>query len=103
MERRTRAPAPSDCSMAKKALRIARGTDILAGFEVVVGRMNGSPSNMFAAAVVLWRLDFSTSASISTWERRKARNTIDTNATVIVERSKMTFIRSMRRIYTREP
>ena len=31
-ERRTRAPAPSDCSMARKSWRIARGTDIFADF-----------------------------------------------------------------------
>ena len=33
IERRTRAPAPSDCSMARKAWRIARGTDMFAGLE----------------------------------------------------------------------
>ena len=29
--RRTRAPMPSDCSMAKKTWRIARGADMFAG------------------------------------------------------------------------
>lgn len=33
MERRTRAPAPSDCSIARKAWRMARGTDMFAGLE----------------------------------------------------------------------
>lgn len=43
IERRTRAPAPSACSTARKALRIARGTDI---FDLIVGGMRGRPSNI---------------------------------------------------------
>ena len=45
IERRTRAPAPSDCSMAKKAWRIARGIDMFVGLLGVkkVGGMRGRP------------------------------------------------------------
>lgn len=37
MERRTRAPAPSACSMARKTLRMARGMDMAEGIGMVVG------------------------------------------------------------------
>lgn len=62
MERRTRAPAPSDCSTARKALRIALGTVIFAGlvppYNARRGR-NGRPlkdvvvvlSKLFVSAV----------------------------------------------------
>ena len=51
IERRTRAPAPSACSMARKALRITRGTDI---FEVIVGSgMRGGPSKIVGFVVVV--------------------------------------------------
>ena len=45
IERRTRAPAPSDCSIAKKAWRIARGTVIFVGLFRAknVGGTSGSP------------------------------------------------------------
>ena len=46
IERRTRAPAPSDCSIAKKALRIARGIVMFAGFDapyIARGGMRGKP------------------------------------------------------------
>lgn len=33
IERRTRAPAPSACSIARKAWRMARGMDIFADFD----------------------------------------------------------------------
>lgn len=33
IERRTRAPAPSACSTARNAWRIARGTDMFADFD----------------------------------------------------------------------
>ena len=43
IERRTRAPAPSDCSTARKAWRMALGTLMLAGLEDAknVGGMRG--------------------------------------------------------------
>lgn len=47
IERRTLAPTPSDCWTAKKALRIARGTDIASAFVspyISVGGMTGRPS-----------------------------------------------------------
>ncbi len=45
IERRTRAPAPSDCSMARKAWRIARGTVMFVGLLEAkkVGGTRGSP------------------------------------------------------------
>ena len=45
IERRTRAPAPSDCSMARKAWRIARGTVMFVGLleEKKLGGTRGSP------------------------------------------------------------
>ena len=45
IERRTRAPAPSDCSIAKKAWRIARGTVMFVGLlgAKKVGGTRGSP------------------------------------------------------------
>lgn len=49
IERRTRAPAPSDCSMARKALRIARVTVMFAGFGVPyieIGGNSGRPLNV---------------------------------------------------------
>ena len=45
IERRTRAPAPSDCSIAKKAWRIVRGIDMFVGLLGAknVGGMRGRP------------------------------------------------------------
>ena len=45
IDRRTRAPAPSDCSIAKKAWRIARGIDMFVGLlgAKKVGGMRGRP------------------------------------------------------------
>ena len=45
IDRRTRAPAPSDCSIAKKAWRIARGIDMFVGLlgAKSVGGMRGRP------------------------------------------------------------
>ena len=45
IERRTRAPAPSDCSIARKAWRMARGTLMFVGLlgAKKVGGMSGSP------------------------------------------------------------
>ncbi len=47
MERRTRAPAPSDCSMARKACLMARGTVMLAGLSEAkkVAGIRGRPKN----------------------------------------------------------
>ena len=62
MERRTRAPAPSDCSMARKAWRMARGTDMLAGWEGAKkeGGVKDRPRNAgmeeFEEDEVLWLL-----------------------------------------------
>lgn len=49
IERRTRAPAPSDCSMARKACLICRGTVMLAGFAGAkkVGGTRGGPKKGF--------------------------------------------------------
>ena len=45
IERRTRAPAPSDCSIARKAWRMVLGTLMFAGLEGAknVGGMRGRP------------------------------------------------------------
>ena len=45
IERRTRAPAPSDCSIARKAWRIARGMDMFVGLLGAknVGGTSGRP------------------------------------------------------------
>lgn len=45
IERRTRAPAPSDCSIARKAWRIARGRLMFVGLSGAknVGGTRGSP------------------------------------------------------------
>ena len=60
MLRRTRAPAPSDCSMARKACRIARGTDMLEGvLEVkkeggVKGRLFKRPGELEVVGGEVW-------------------------------------------------
>jgi hypothetical protein len=45
MDRRTRAPAPSDCEMARKDCRIARGIDMFEGAlrDGSAGGTTGSP------------------------------------------------------------
>ena len=48
IERRTRAPAPSDCSVARKARAMARGTVMFAGLVGAkeVGGMKGRPKKV---------------------------------------------------------
>ena len=53
MERRTLAPTPSDCSMARKACRIARETDISEIVDAALskdGGITGRPSNVAKGA-----------------------------------------------------
>lgn len=53
MERRTRAPAPSDCSTARKALRIARGTVIFACFVPPYNARSGRSGRPLKDVVVV--------------------------------------------------
>lgn len=53
MDRRTRAPAPSDCSVAKKALRIARGTVIFTDFGALKNARVAVTGKPLKRAVVL--------------------------------------------------
>lgn len=88
---RTRAPAPSDCSMAKKAFRIARGIVIFADFGapyICTAGNTGSPRKPAAVLLEMWLLtDSSCARSVSLYAT-------DRNATMIETRMKRNFIRS---------
>jgi hypothetical protein len=88
---RTLAPAPSDCSIARKALRIALETVIFADFrapEIALGGNRGSPLKL----VVLVLL--TSSFIVPKCRRSVSLNAIARNAMVIEKRIRYVFIGS---------
>ena len=89
MDLRTLAPAPSDCSMARNALRIALETVIFAVLGapyIALGGNRGSPLK-FVELVFL-----RSSVMFSKCERSVSLNAIARKATVIEKNTKKTFI-----------
>lgn len=89
MERRTFAPTPSDCCTAKKALRIALGTDMASRPFICV-----SIDSVFTVVVVAVLLLFLFKMSVNGPMRasKVSLNAIESNATMIVEMNKKIFI-----------
>ena len=89
---RTRAPTPSDCSLAKKTFRIALGIVILDNFgalSIASGEKAGRPRKSVMMLLEKW------SATDLIWVRSVSLYAIDRNAMIVENRKKRTFMRMM--------
>jgi len=90
IERLTLAPAPSDCSIARNALRMALGTDMFAGFGapyISTGGRTGSPLK-FVIVVLVKRLVMDPK-----WGIRVSLNATARSAMIIEKETKNAVIR----------
>lgn len=85
----TLAPAPSDCSMARNAFRIALGTVMFADFGIPYIDLGGKRGSPLKAVVLVFLIS---SVIVSSSVRRLSLNATARNAIVIEKTRKRTFM-----------